>query len=284
MDLALRDITHSFGTKRALESLSFDLPSGMVTGFVGNNGAGKSTAIRVLIGLISADAGHVLADGRPITEEARRRIGYVPEERGLYQQDKVFEQLMYIARTFGLSKERASFYVKSGLSQFGIEKYADHKLGDLSLGNQQRVQIICSLLGDPDALVLDEPFSGLDPQAVSELADILRVIARSGKPVLFSSHQLDVVEDVSDRVIFIQDGQVLAEDLIENLTGQRKFHVAFEDSYGVHQSENAETPTQLTELIHTIQTQGFSIIDVTSEKRGLIQVFREHSSHREEVA
>lgn len=278
MDLELVNVTKKFGSKTALDKASFRIPAGKVTGFAGNNGAGKSTAIRLIMGLATQDEGQITSGGSLITAKDRRLIGYVPEERGLYADEKVDDQLIYIARAFGLSKERAKVYVDRGLEQFNLNDYRRLKLKDLSLGNQQRVQIVCALLGDPQALVLDEPFSGLDPNAVADLADILRVIARSGRSVLFSSHQLDIVEDLSDRLVMIRDGRILVEDDVATLTGARQFRLIFEDDFGVHHERTAETSQELIEIMSYLRENQFAVVDLTSKKTALIDVFRESNS------
>ena len=190
-----------------------------MTGFLGPNGAGKTTTMRAIFGLTALDAGEVRWDGRPIDHDARRRFGYLPEERGLYPTMKVLEQLRYLGQLRGLSRDVADDRGRpAGSAELGLADRADDELEDLSLGNQQRVQLIGALLHQPDVLVLDEPFSGLDPVAVDALSKVLVGEARRGATVLFSSHQLDLVEDLCERAVVVDRGRVVAEGTIDDLT------------------------------------------------------------------
>lgn len=215
--LEIDHLTKRYGEIVALNELSFTVPPGSLYGFVGSNGAGKSTCMRIALGVLEADAGEVRVDGRPITDAARRRIGYMPEERGLYQNEKVGDQLVYLTRLHGLSKQTANANVEALLERLGIAERQTDKLSALSLGNQQRVQLAAALAHDPEILVLDEPFSGLDPVAVDVMADLLREYAAKGCPVLFSSHQLDLVQRLCDRVVIITKGTKRAEGSVDEL-------------------------------------------------------------------
>ncbi len=215
--LELDRLNKSYGQLRALRDLSYTVQPGEIFGFVGSNGAGKSTAMRIVLGVLAADSGHVRWQGQPVDAAIRRRIGYMPEERGLYPRMKVAEQLTYLARLHGMSAQAAKASMLEWTEVLGIA----HRLGDevikLSLGNQQRVQLAAALVHRPRILVLDEPFSGLDPVAVDVMSGVLREQARAGVPVLFSSHQLDLVERISDRVGIIRDGEMVAIGDLETL-------------------------------------------------------------------
>lgn len=225
--LEIDHLTKRFGHTVALNELSFTVPPGSLYGFVGSNGAGKSTCMRIALGVLEADSGEVRVDGQPITDTARRRIGYMPEERGLYKNEKVGDQLVYLTRLHGLDKQAANSNVDALLERLGIAERKNTKLTELSLGNQQRVQLAVALSHEPQILVLDEPFSGLDPVAVDVMADLLREYAAKGCPVLFSSHQLDLVQRLCDRVVIITKGTKRAEGTVDELrdSGPVTFHV-----------------------------------------------------------
>ena len=209
-DIELRHLTRTFGEIRAVDDISFTVGAGRLTGFVGGNGAGKTTTMRMVMGVLSPTGGEVLWDGRPITALDRRQFGYMPEERGLYPKQAVLDQLVYLGRLRGLSASAAKASVTAHLERLGLAERAKDHVEKLSLGNQQRVQIIAALMGRPRALVLDEPFSGLDPAAVDNMADLLREHTARGVPVLFSSHQLDLVERLCERLVVLAKGRVVA--------------------------------------------------------------------------
>ncbi|HYN30171.1 MAG TPA: ATP-binding cassette domain-containing protein [Dermatophilaceae bacterium] len=216
-DLQLVSVDKAYGNVRALVDLSLDVRAGEILGFVGANGAGKTTAMRIALGVLGADRGTVLWDGRPVDLRVRRRIGYMPEERGLYPRMKVAEQLVYLARLHGMPPGRARRSVERWTEVLGVAGRRGDEVQKLSLGNQQRVQLAAALVHDPDILVLDEPFSGLDPVAVDVMSTVLRDRADAGVPVVFSSHQLDLVERLSDRVAIVRDGSLVALGSIEQL-------------------------------------------------------------------
>jgi ABC-2 type transport system ATP-binding protein len=212
-----RGLSRTFGEVRAVDGVDLVVRPGGLTGFVGGNGAGKTTTMRMVMGLLRPDAGEVLWDDRPMTDTDRRRFGYMPEERGLYPKQKVADQLAYLGRLSGMTTADAREAVDRHLERFDLGDRAGDRVEALSLGNQQRVQIIAALLHGPAALVLDEPFSGLDPAAVDAMADILRDHAASGVPVLFSSHQLDLVERLCDHLIVLARGRVVAQGAVDDL-------------------------------------------------------------------
>ena len=215
--LAVIGLDKRFGDLVALHDMTFTVRPGEIFGFVGSNGAGKSTTMRIILGVLAADAGQVTVGGRPVDADARRRIGYMPEERGLYPKMKVGEQLNYLARLHGLSKSAAQERTAYWMERLGIESRADDNVSDLSLGNQQRVQLAAALVFDPDVLVLDEPFSGLDPVAVDVMSDVLVEKAQQGVPVIFSSHQLDLVQRLCDTVGIIAKGRMRALGTVDEL-------------------------------------------------------------------
>ncbi|WP_150460854.1 ABC transporter ATP-binding protein [Nesterenkonia ebinurensis] len=215
--LELHDICRSFSGKRVLHNVSFTAERGQLTGFVGGNGAGKTTTMRIILGVLAAESGTMKLDGTKLGATARSRFGYMPSERGLYPKMKIAEQITYLARLHGFSKSEATGRAEALLGQLGLGERLKDPLEALSLGNQQRVQIAASLVHDPDVLILDEPFSGLDPFAVDLVLNVLVERAEAGAVVLFSSHQLDVVERLCDDLVIIGDGKILAAGDREDL-------------------------------------------------------------------
>ena len=214
-----RGLTRRFGDLTAVDDVSFTVTDGQMTGFVGANGAGKTTTMRMIMGLLGVDAGEVLWDGRPITAADRRRVGYMPEERGLYPKQKVLDQLVYLGELAGVDAGAARRTASDLLERFGLGERTGDRVEKLSLGNQQRVQIVAALLAEPGALILDEPFSGLDPTAVDAMADVLRERTARGIPTLFSSHQLDLVERLCDRLVVLHAGRVVSAGTVAELRG-----------------------------------------------------------------
>ncbi|ACZ22921.1 ABC-type uncharacterized transport system, ATPase component [Sanguibacter keddieii DSM 10542] len=215
--LEIDNLSKSYGSLRALDSMSFSVASGEIFGFVGSNGAGKSTTMRIALGVLAADSGEVRWDGAPLDVAARRAVGYMPEERGLYPKMKVGEQLVYLARLHGLSPKAATAAMELWTERLGVAARRDSDVQSLSLGNQQRVQLAAALVHDPEILVLDEPFSGLDPVAVDVMSGVLREKADQGAPVVFSSHQLELVEHLCDRVGIVRAGRMVASGTVDEL-------------------------------------------------------------------
>ena len=215
--LEIDDLFRRFGDVVALDGVSFTVEPRRLTGFVGANGAGKTTTMRIVMGVLAPTSGQVRWQGRPVTREDRRRFGYMPEERGLYPKQGVLEQLVFFARLHGLPAQAATSAAKDLLDRLDLGDRAGDRLDTLSLGNQQRVQIAAALVHEPAALILDEPFSGLDPLAVDAMAELLRDQVARGVPVLFSSHQLDLVERLCDRVVILAGGRIAAQGTVDEL-------------------------------------------------------------------
>ena len=215
--LELVNLKKKFGTLTALNGVSFQVTAGEIFGFVGANGAGKSTTMRIALGVLSADEGEVLWGGTPISSQTRREIGYMPEERGLYPKMTVGKQLIYLARLHGMSKEEATASMLHWTEVLQIAGRRKDQLLALSLGNQQRVQLAAALVHNPKILILDEPFSGLDPVAVEVMAQVLQERSAAGVPVVFSSHQLELVERISSRVGIISNGSMVAVGTVPQL-------------------------------------------------------------------
>lgn len=207
--LELHGIHRRFGDVVALDDVSLDVPTGRSIGFVGRNGAGKTTTMRVALGLVEPDRGEVRWDGRPITAADRLRIGYMPEERGLYPGMSALDQLVHLARLAGCSRTEARRRASDLLEELELHGRATQPVQELSLGNQQRVQLAAALVHDPEVLVLDEPFSGLDPIGVDVLAATLAARRAKGVGLLFSSHQLELVERMCDLAVMIDAGRIV---------------------------------------------------------------------------
>ncbi|MBW3620178.1 MAG: ATP-binding cassette domain-containing protein [Actinobacteria bacterium] len=218
--LELRGLSRRFGEVVALDDLSFAVRRGSLCGFLGPNAAGKTTAMRIVMGITRADAGDVRWDGVPVDLPARLRFGYMPEERGLYPRMLVREQLVYLGRLHRVPTAEAGRRADRWLEAVGLTDRADSRVEDLSLGNQQRVQLAAALVHEPELLVLDEPFSGLDPLAVDVMSEVLRDRAAAGAAVLFSSHQLDLVEDICESVAVIADGRALLVGAVAELKAE----------------------------------------------------------------
>ncbi|MGM1064222.1 ABC transporter ATP-binding protein [Saccharothrix sp. Mg75] len=215
--LEIDRVSKRYGEVVALADMTFDVRAGELFGFVGSNGAGKTTTMRIALGVLAADSGEVRWDGAPITFETRRRIGYMPEERGLYPRMKVLDQLVYLAELHGLPTNAAHRSAEDWIGRLGLRDRRHDEVQKLSLGNQQRVQLAAALVHEPDVLVLDEPFSGLDPVAVDVMSQVLREKAATGVPVVFSSHQLDLVERLCDRVGIVRAGRMVACGPVDEL-------------------------------------------------------------------
>ena len=207
----------AFGANQVLDGVSFAVAPGSMFGFCGSNGAGKTTTMRIAMGLVRPDAGDVRWQGRPLDQEVRRRVGYMPEERGLYPKMRVGEQVTYFARLHGLDGAAAGKAAGEWVERLGLGERRGDPVEKLSLGNQQRVQLAAALVSRPEVLILDEPFSGLDPVGVDSLAEALLEQAHRGVPVVFSSHQLDLVERLCDSVGILAHGHMVASGTVEEL-------------------------------------------------------------------
>ncbi|MGY2079695.1 ABC transporter ATP-binding protein [Modestobacter sp. SYSU DS0657] len=215
--LEIDGLVKAYGENQVLKGVSFTVAPGQMFGFCGSNGAGKTTTMRIAMGLARADAGEVRWNGSPVDEAVRRRIGYMPEERGLYPKMKVREQLAYFARLHGMDAGAAGRAAGEWAERLGLGERLGDPVEKLSLGNQQRVQLAAALVSEPDVLILDEPFSGLDPVGVDSLAEALLDQCRRGVPVVFSSHQLDLVERLCDAVGILARGSMVATGTVAEL-------------------------------------------------------------------
>jgi ABC-2 type transport system ATP-binding protein len=208
MNLDLINISKSFGEKQVLKGISFFAQSGKAFGLLGRNGAGKTTTLRILMHVFPADSGSVLLDGKPI-DYARVQLGYLPEERGLYPKKKIIDQLVYFTQLKGLSKSDAVASIDYWLDRLGMREYRSKRLDTLSKGNQQKIQLITAVAHDPQIVILDEPFSGLDPVNAMLLKSVVREEIEKGKIVLFSSHQMNYIEEFCDNIAILRGGQIV---------------------------------------------------------------------------
>lgn len=216
MKLEVKDLHKSFGGTEVLHGISFSVESGRALGLLGRNGAGKTTTIRILMQVFAANKGTVTLDGVPFSTK-KIGIGYLPEERGLYPKKTVTEQLMYLAQLRGMKKAEAAKAVKHWLERMGVEQYASRKLETLSKGNQQKVQLASTLVCDPEIVILDEPFSGLDPVNSQILQEVVQELIRDGKIVIFSSHQMSYVEEFCEDIVIINHGEVVLSGHLDTI-------------------------------------------------------------------
>jgi ABC-2 type transport system ATP-binding protein len=210
-------LSKRYGEVTALSGLSFTVGEGEMLGFVGTNGAGKTTTMRIMLGVLKPDQGEVLWHGKRVDAQVRSRFGYMPEERGLYPKMRVKDQLTYLARLHGLSARDAKVAASTWMERLGIAQRGKDQIEALSLGNQQRVQLAAALVHDPEVLILDEPFSGLDPVGVDALSAVLLERAAAGVPIVFSSHQLELVERLCESVVLIDRGSLVAQGYVREL-------------------------------------------------------------------
>ncbi len=215
--LEARSLVKRYGEITALEDVSLSVRRGQLVGFLGPNGAGKTTTMRAILGVTDLDGGEIRWDGAPMTAAVRQRIGYMPAERGMYARMKVREHVVYFARLSGMDAGDARRATDRWLDRLGLSGRADSPVQDLSSGNQQRVQLALALVTDPELLVLDEPFAGLDPIATDVLKDVLLERVEAGAALLFSSHQLDLVEAVSRDVVIVDRGRVVLAGQVAEL-------------------------------------------------------------------
>ena len=229
--LGINGLTKKYGDKTALDGVDFVVPAGEIFGFIGPNGAGKSTTMRIIMGVLEATSGEVTWEGRSLTRDDRRTFGYMPEERGLYQKMKVAEQVRYFGELYGMTAADARQESDLLLEQLELGPYRNQEMQALSLGNQQRAQLAVALVHRPRLLVLDEPFSGLDPVGVDALAGLLRQRRADGVSIIFSSHQLDLVERMIDSLGIISSGRIVATGTADEIRsrGERLLRVKLRD-------------------------------------------------------
>ncbi len=290
--LRLDGLTKRYGDVIALDGCTFDVRRGQLLGFLGPNGAGKTTAMRSVFSLVRPDAGELSWDGRPILPATRLEFGYMPEQRGLYPRMRLHDQLVYFGALHGMQRGDAATAADRWLRELGLAPRRSDRLEELSHGNQQRVQLAAALVHDPELLVLDEPFSGLDPLGVTAMAHILAERAAQGAAVVFSSHQLDLVEDLCDEVVVIDRGRVALNGPVRELRARSPIRYLEAEVDGDHswveQIEGAlllertndrvrlsvPRETDLTHVVAIASQQG-ALRQLTFEPPNLSEVFRE---------
>ena len=216
MKLELRNIKKNFGEKEILHGINFSVESGKALGLLGRNGAGKTTTIRIIMDVFHSSSGEVLLDGKKLIPSGNR-FGYLPEERGMYPKKLVKEQLVYMALLRGMKKKEASASAEKWLDRLGVSEYKDRKLDTLSKGNQQKVQLAATLVGEPDIVILDEPFSGLDPVNSQILKDVIKELIAEGRIVIFSSHQMSYVEEFCEDIVMIDKGTIVLSGNLDEI-------------------------------------------------------------------
>lgn len=209
--IRVENVSKRFGDFLAVDSLSFEVRAGRVFGFLGPNGAGKTTTIRMIVGINAPDEGSISIFGREVSADLRDRIGYLPEERGLYKKMRVFEQLRYFASLKSISKKHSDERIDHWLARFGLSEWKKKRANELSKGMQQKIQFIATILHEPDLLILDEPFSGLDPVNVEALIDVISDLKSKGKTIIFSTHLMETAERLCDDIILINNGRKIVE-------------------------------------------------------------------------
>ncbi len=262
--LSLDNVVKRYHNHTAVDHVSFDIPKGIVFGFLGPNGAGKSSLIRIITSITAADEGTILLDGEPINEMTSSHMGYMPEERGLYKKMKVGEQLLYLAQLKGMSKKEAKESIKKWFIKFGIEDWWGKKVEELSKGMQQKIQFIATVVHNPKLLILDEPFSGLDPINTNLIKDEIAELNRNGVSIIFSTHRMEQVEKVCDRIVLINQGKVILEGDVDQVQQEYKDHI-FRIEF------DGNMPTDL-------QNPNFSII-ADDEKSVTIQAKEGHNGN-----
>lgn len=259
MELEVKNLRKSFDTKEVLHGISFSAKSGSALGLLGRNGAGKTTTIRILMDVFRATDGEILLDGKPF-KPSQHQIGYLPEERGLYPKKKINDQIIYLAMLRGMSKKDAKANMKKWLQRLGVEEYENKKLETLSKGNQQKIQLAQTLVCNPEIVILDEPFSGLDPVNSQILKDVIRELIVENKIVIFSSHQMSYVEEFCEEIAIVKEGTIV-------LSGNLK---EIKKDFGKNRLILSANNYSLEELKDICENSFHSMINVSEIKKEFI--------------
>ncbi len=274
MKLEVKNITKSFGETNVLKGISFSVESGKALGLLGRNGAGKTTTIRILMDVFHANSGEITLDGKPF-EPRKVQIGYLPEERGLYPKRKVLEQMIYLAMLRGVSRKTASANAKRWLERLEVSQYQDRLLETLSKGNQQKVQLASTLVCDPEIVILDEPFSGLDPVNSQILQEVVQEMIQDGKIVIFSSHQMSYVEEFCEDIVIINHGEVVLSGHLDTI----------KRDFGKDQLVLSALDLSPEEFTDQLQSRLSDIVQITGQtKEDVIVRLNEGVSRRELLA
>lgn len=259
MELEVRHLHKSFDTKEVLHGISFSAKSGSALGLLGRNGAGKTTTIRILMDVFKATEGEILLDGKPF-KPSEHQIGYLPEERGLYPKKKINDQIIYLAMLRGISKKDAKANMKKWLKRLGVEEYENKKLETLSKGNQQKIQLAQTLVCNPEIIILDEPFSGLDPVNSQILKDVIKELIAENKIVIFSSHQMSYVEEFCEEIAIVKEGNIV-------LSGNLK---EIKKAFGKNRLILSANNHSLEELKEICESSFNSLVNVSEIKKEFI--------------
>lgn len=281
--LSVAHLRKEFDTVLAVDDVSFDVQRGEIFGLLGPNGAGKTTTIRVILNILEADGGETLYDGRKFSDRTRDILGYMPEERGLYKKSKILDTILYFAELRGVPRGKARADAYRWLKRFSLLEYAERKVEELSKGNQQKVQFITAVLHGPELLVLDEPFSGLDPVNQILFKDILLELKKEGKAIIFSTHQMEQAEKLSDSLCLINKGRVVLGGSVREVKkqyGANSLHVEFEgdgtflttlpgvsraqiypNSAELELSRDAKTQLILSEMVGKLALRKFELME-----------------------
>ncbi len=262
--LSLRNVMKTYGNHKAVNDVSFEMEKGKIFGLLGPNGAGKTTLIRMITSITRADEGQIVIDGEALNENHPTQIGYLPEERGLYKKMKVGEQLLYLARLKGLSAKDARDKLNHWLEKFEITDWWDKKVEELSKGMQQKVQFISTVVHEPKLMILDEPFSGLDPVNTNLIKDEINNLNQNGTSIIFSTHRMEQVEEICEDMVLINQGQIVLDGSVKAVKDsykENKFEITFDGNF----------PTDLAD-------QGFTIVD-DNDSSVIIQASPGHNSN-----
>jgi ABC-2 type transport system ATP-binding protein len=268
--LSLAHIEKKYDQYAASADVSFDIPKGSIFGLLGPNGAGKTTLIRMITRIIFPDSGTILFDGQPLQEEHTNRIGYMPEERGLYKTMKVYEHLVYLARLKGLSSSQANKKVNFWLEKFEISGWKQKKIEELSKGMAQKIQFIATVIHDPELLILDEPFSGLDPINAKLIEDEIYHLKQQGKTIIFSTHRMEQVEEICDEIVLIHKGHKILSGAVPELKQQFK-----ENKYRV-QYDGVLTDGFHSQFDVITSTDGEAVLQPRSTTNEILKYFIDH--------
>ncbi|MEM1320635.1 MAG: ATP-binding cassette domain-containing protein [Bacteroidota bacterium] len=251
--LKLEEVTKSYSNHLACDRVSFEMPKGCIFGLLGPNGAGKTSLIRIITTITRADSGAVYLDGEKLSSEHPSMIGYMPEERGLYKKMKVGDHLLYLAQLKGYSSAKAKTEIKSWMDKFAISDWWDKKVEELSKGMQQKIQFIATVVHRPKLLILDEPFSGLDPINTNLIKDEIDELNANGTSIIFSTHRMEQVEEICERIVLINKGRNVLEGAVKDIKNQFK-----ENLYRIEFT--GQLPGDLAEKTNIIKTDSNAIV------------------------